>query len=118
MAFTEPTTAWFSRTIDRLSIEASTFRAWRPDETPVRQATPPGREVLHGVEDERRHAGALDDDVGMGTGVLDPTGVVGGPERVDEVGLGAGRDLVEDMDVETALHADHRGQQTDGPRAR
>ena len=51
---------------------------------------------------------------GCGTGVLDPARVVRGAQRVHEVGLGARRHLVEDVDVEPPLHPDQGGQQADG----
>jgi len=38
------------------------------------------------------------------------------PRRRDEIGLSAGRDLVDDVHVEAALAADQRGEEADGPR--
>ena len=71
--------------------------------------------VAQNLQDQRRHTGALDHDVGASNDVVNRAGVIGGAEIADELRLRAVRDTVENMHLIAALAAEHRREQTDRP---
>lgn len=74
---------------------------------------PGGRDLVHRFEDDRRCAGALDDDVRFEIELVDRAGVVGGAERARQRRLRPVGGQVEHVYGETALTGQQGGQQAD-----
>ena len=99
----------------RFSAPSSTVEGVAARRHPGEADDPTDADVRHGIEDEGGHAGALDHHIGPGHGICHGSRVIGRAQVVHEVGLDTRGHLVEHVDVETALDADERRQQTDGP---
>ena len=70
-------------------------------------------DVLHGVEDELSHSGALEHDVWRQPGRRYGAVVVGSAYRCNKVGLHPRGHLVQDMDLQAPLCAEQCGEKAD-----
>ena len=84
-----PTTATFSSTMLRLSAPSSTVMVWPPDETPVRQTTPPMPTCV--MASRTREATPVHSMItsGPGNGIGHGARVVGRAQVAHQVGLDA-----------------------------